>query len=277
MDYQEVKVDDVNVLVRKPGVKDYRDAQLVYNKAFRKALEGGAILKQKLNDFIIEQGLWDDKKEAKYKGLLNKIRDIETVLSGGGISLSKAKEAAIDLRRTRNELQELISDRNSYESNTAEGQADNEKFNYLVMCCSVKGDKTTRIWATMEEYDNDATKPWAIECATKLAGMLYGLDPNYESSLPENKFLLDFKFADKNFDLINKEGHLVDVEGRLIDKDGYYVKYVNGVQVKVNRDGKELNEDGKIKVEFKPFLDDEGNPVVVDTTPTVETSSTESV
>ena len=159
MDYQEVKADNVSVFVRKPGVKDYRDAQLVYNKAFRKALEGGAILKQKLNDFIMEQGLWDDKKEAKYKGLLNKIRDIETVLSGGGISLSKAKEAAIDLRRTRNELQELISDRNSYEANCAEGQADNEKFNFLVVCCTVKADKATKVWNTPEEYDNDAVKP----------------------------------------------------------------------------------------------------------------------
>lgn len=268
MDYQEVKADNVSVFVRKPGVKDYRDAQLVYNKAFRKALEGGAILKQKLNDFIMEQGLWDDKKETKYKGLLNKIRDIETVLSGGGISLSKAKEAAIDLRRTRNELQELISDRNSYEANCAEGQADNEKFNFLVVCCTVKADKVTKVWNTPEEYDNDAVKPWAIECATKLAGMLYGLDPDYEKNLPENKFLLDFKFANKDYDLVNKDGHLVDVEGRLIDDEGYYIKYVDGVKVKVNKDGTELTDDGKIKVEFKPFLDDEGNPVVAEVAPT---------
>lgn len=264
MDYQEVKAGDVSVYVKKPGVKDYRDAQLVYNKAFRKALEGGAILKQKLNDFIVEQGLWDDKKETKYKGLLNKIRDVEAVLSGGGISLKKAKEAAIDLRRARNELQELISDRNSYESNCAEGQADNEKFNHLVVCCTVKADKVTKVWNSLEEYDNDAIKPWAIECATKLAGMLYGLDPNYESSLIENKFLLDYKFVNKDFDLVNADGHLVDVEGRLIDGEGYYVKYINGVQVKVNKDGVELNENGKIKTEFKPFLDDEGNPIVTE-------------
>ena len=192
MEFQEVKSDDAVYYVRKPGVKDYRDAQLVYNKAFRKALEGGAILKQKLNDFIIEQGLWDDKKEAKYKGLLEKIRDLEGIIGGGGISLKTAKEVAIDIRRTRNELQELVSDRNSYEANCSEGQADNEKFNYLVICCVLKADKVTRVWGTMEDYDNDATKPWAVESASKLAGMLYGLSPNYEADLPENKFLLAF-------------------------------------------------------------------------------------
>lgn len=261
MEFQEVKSDDAVYYVRKPGVKDYRDAQLVYNKAFRKALEGGAILKQKLNDFIIEQGLWDEKKETKYRALLEKIRDLEGIIGGGGISLKTAKEVAIDIRKNRNQLQELVSDRNSYEANSAEGQSDNEKFNYLITCCCLKGDKTTRIWNTMEEYDNDATKPWAVECASKLASMLYGLDPDYEKNLPENKFLLDYKFANKEYDLVNKDGHLVDIENRLIDEEGFYIKYIDGIKIRITKDGKELDQNNKIKMEFKPFLDEDGEPI----------------
>lgn len=262
---KEVKSGDVSVWVKKPGVKEYRDAQLTYNKAFRKALENGAILKQKLNDYIMEQGLWDDKKEAKYKGLLEKIRDIEAILAGGGISLKNAKEAAIDLRRARNELQELISDRNNHEANCAEGLADNERFNHLVVLCTVKADKSSRVWGSLDEYDAVATEPWAIECATTLAGMLYGLDPDYEKNLPENKFLLEYKFANKDYDLVNKDGHLVDLDGRLIDEEGYYIKYEGDVKVRITKDGKELGPDGKIKAEFKPFLDDDGAPVVPET------------
>ena len=277
MEFQEVKDNDIVsglstvYYVRKPGVKDYRDAQLVYNKAFRKALEGGAILKQKLNDFIIEQGLWDEKKEAKYRALLEKIRDLEGIIGGGGISLKTAKEVAIDIRRTRNELQELVSDRNSYEANSAEGQSDNDKFNYLITCCVLKSDKVTRVWNTMEDYDRDATNGWAVECASKLAGMLYGLNPNYEATLPENKFLLEYEFANSNFDLVDKNGHLTDVDGRLIDEDGYYVKYNGETKIRITKDGKELDKDGKIKMEFKPFLDDEGLPIInKDVVPEVE-------
>lgn len=266
MEYQEVKSGEVCYYVKKPGMKDYRDAQAIYNKAFRKALESGAILKQKLNDYIIEQGLWDDKKEVKYKSLIEKIRDLEGVIAGGGISLKNAKTAAIDLRRARNELQELISERNMHETNCVEGQADNEKFNHLVISCTLKADKNTRVWNSIEEYDEQATEPWAVECATKLATMLYGLDPNYEKNLPENKFLVDYKFTDSEFNLVNKEGHIVDLDGRLIDKEGYYIKYVDGAPVRITKDGKELDSDGKVKIEFKPFLDDEsGEEVVADT------------
>ena len=54
-----------DVIVRKPTPKEYRDSQIAYNQAFRKALDSGAFLRQKLNDYMIEEGIWDDEKEEQ--------------------------------------------------------------------------------------------------------------------------------------------------------------------------------------------------------------------
>ena len=92
--------------------------------------------------------------------------------------------------------------------------------------------------------------------------MLYDLDPNYDKNLPENKFLKDYKFVDKELRLVNDDGHLVDSEGRLINDEGRFIAYDDdGEEYFIDRDGSALTEGGDYVVEFEPFLDDSGDPV----------------
>ena len=58
--------NEVKVAVLKPKAKHLREAQLSYNRAFRDALESGALLRQKLEDHMREQGIWDDTKQERY-------------------------------------------------------------------------------------------------------------------------------------------------------------------------------------------------------------------
>jgi len=102
---------------------------------------------------------------------------------------------------------------------------------------------------------------------------MYGLDPNYEKNLEENKFLKEFKFVNDELRFINEDGHTVDSEGRLTNEEGRYIAYENDDDYKakknpyfVNRDGERVVEgkDGWVKesiAERKPFLDDEDNPI----------------
>lgn len=268
MDLLEVKSknnngDEVVVYLKKPGVKESKDAQIAYNKALKDALDSGAMLKAKLLDYVRQQGIWNDQKESEYKRLLDEIRGCEATLSKGGISLKAAKDVAFKLKQTRANFQSLIAERNSYDSASAESLADNARFNQLVVGCTLKADKVSKVWNTIDDYDKDAVQEWAVTAASKLANMLYGLDPEYEKNLPENKFLVQYKFANENLELVNKDGHLVDSEGNLIDEEGYYVKYVEGKKVRITKDGQELDENNNIKVEFTPFLDDDGKPVEV--------------
>lgn len=252
---------DVTVLVKKPTKKDYNESQIIYNKVWRKALEEKAILRQKLNEFLTEQGIWSEKKEAQYQEYIRKINDRELVLKKGGIPLKKAKSIALELKQLRVDFRELISERTTYDGNTAEGTADNARFDYLVSVCVLDPSTKRPVFTSSEDYDARGAEPWAVKAAGELANFLYNLDPNYEKNLPENLFLSKFHFTNEDGQLVNKDGHRIAIEDDgtevLIDKEGYRVQYdEDGVAFRVTREGERMD------VLQQPFLDDDGNPIV---------------
>lgn len=261
-------------LVKSPSFKDQREAQKVYNQAFSDAVKSGCIVRGRLNDLLKEQGLWDEQKELKLNTIQHEMLGHEQALAKGGISLQRAKGIALEMRKLRDDLRDLISSRTNLDNNTAEGQADNARFNYLVSCCLVYSDTKKPYFSGYEEYLNKSADPVAIKAAQVLASRLYGLDDSYEKNLPENKFLREYKFVDDKLRFINSEGKLTDSEGRLIDENG---RYVNEKGEYVDKDGQRVDDAGDYVVEFKPFLDDDGNPVKLENEKTEdETKESES-
>ena len=275
---------EVTLLVKSPSLQDQREATKVYNTAFSDALKAKAVVRAKLDDLLVEQGLWDDKKQFQFSALQSKILENERKLAKGGISLNEAKKLALEMRKDREELRDLISVKTNLDTHTAEGQADNARFNYLVSSCTVYNDNKKPYFSSYDEYLNKSSDPVAIQAAQQLAGMLYGLENNYEEKLPENKFLKQYKFVDSQLRLVDKEGRLVDQDGRLVDENG---RFINEKGEFVDKDGNPVNAEGEYLIEFKPFLDDDGNPVVLETetkteetvneTNTEEVATTESV
>ena len=263
--------NEVKVYVKKPTSVEYRDSQIEYNKTFRSALESGALLKKKLVDYMKDQGIWDEKKQAEYDRLVEKIQQLEGVLDAGGIPLVEAKNTAFDLKQARGEFRLLIAERTALDSNTAEGQADNARFTSLLAQCILKEDGRNRVFADIDSYEESASQPWAVQAASELANMLYDLDHDYDKNLKENQFLVNYGFANEDLQLTNSDGHLIDIDEdgveRLIDKEGRFIKYDDdGNAIYINRKGEEVDEDGKPKVAFQPFLDDKGKPVDVPVT-----------
>ena len=272
--------NEVVVVVKKPTAQDYNKSQISYNTSFREALDSGALLRQKLNDYMKEQGIWDDKKEEQYDRLVSEIGGMEDGLKGGGIKLSAAKEIALKLKEKRLEFRNLISEKNAMDTNSAEGQADNSRFVALVSRCVFDSSGNNRKFADIQAYEAQADQPWAVEAAGELANMLYNIDPDYDKNLEENKFLQEFNFVDEELRLINDEGHLTDVEGRLINDEGRFIAYrtEKGKDDKnpdelyfVNRDGEEVvkviksnGEEDWVRLSLKerqPFLDEDDNPI----------------
>ncbi len=252
---------EVTLAVRSPALQDQREATKYYNIAFSDALKAKAVVRAKLDDLLIEQGLWDNSKQNKFSDLQAKILEGEKKLAKGGISLNEAKKTAIDMKKLREDLRDLISIKTSLDTHTAEGQADNARFNYLVSACTVYSDTNKAYFGSYDEYMNKSNDVVAILAAQNLAGMLYGLDNDYEEKLPENKFLKQYKFVDDKLRFINKEGKLVDEEGRLINENG---RFINEQGQFVDKNGNLVDSDGEYIVEFKPFLDDNGNPVILE-------------
>ena len=270
----------VKTLLRQPTAQDYRDSQVQYNEIFRQALDSGALLRQKLTDYMREQGIWDEDKQKENDAFVEKISGREEALKGGGIRLSEAKDIALELRNLRAEFRELLSEKNALDSNSAEGQADNARFSELIRLCLLDPATKTPRFPDQKAYDTQADEPWVVEAAADLASMIYGLDPNYDKNLEENKFLKEFNFVDEELRFVDNEGHLVDMDGRLVNEDGRFIAYrtEEGKENKdpeeiyfVNREGEEVvlvvDENGEedwVKIslkERKPFLDDEDKPI----------------
>jgi hypothetical protein len=248
-------------LVKSPSLNDQREAQKVYNQAFTDAIKSKSVVRAKLDDLLEDQGLWNDEKQAKFTTLQRELLDGEKRLAKGGFSLNEAKDLAIKMKGVRDEIRDLISVRTSLDNHSAEGQADNARFNYLVSVCVVYNDNKEPYFRNMEDYLNRATEQVALLGAQNLANMIYGLDNDYETNLPENKFLKKFRFVDDKLRLIDKKGRLVDADGRLIDESGRFIDEEGNF---VDKYGNKVTQDGDYIVEPQPFLDDNGNPIVLE-------------
>jgi hypothetical protein len=258
-----VNIDGIDTVfeIKATNVNEQREAQKIYNQAFSDAVKSGSIVRARLDDLLKEQGLWDDKKELQFVTVQKQIANNDKLLSKGGISLKKAKSLALEIKKLREELRELISVKTSLDTHTAEGQADNARFNYLVSACVVYKDTKKPYFKGYDDYINRSTDPVALLGAQKLASLMYGLDSDFEKKLPENKFLIKYKFVNENLELVDEKGRLVDEEGRLLDKNG---RFINEDGKFVDKDGNLVDDSGEYIVDFQPFLDDEGKPVLVD-------------
>ncbi len=78
--------------------------------------------------------------------------------------------------------------------------------------------------------------PVGRPAADQFALLYYGLEPDYEKKLPENEFLLKYKYCRDDLRLVNPAGELIDLKGRRIDEK-YYL---------LNADGKRVDEHGKL-------------------------------
>ena len=261
----KVKIDDqekeIEFLVRSPSLNDQREAQKIYNQAFTDAIKSKSVVRAKLDDLLEDQGLWNDEKQAKFTSLQKELLDGEKRLAKGGFGLNEAKDLAIKMKSIRDEIRDLISVRTSLDNNSAEGQADNARFNYLVSACVVYNDSKEAYFKNMEDYLNRATEQVALLGAQNLANMLYGLDNDYEKNLPENKFLKKYRFVDDKLRLVDKKGRLIDAEGRLLDESGRFIDEEGNF---VDKYGNKVDKTGEFIVEVEPFLDDNGNPVIID-------------
>ena len=258
-DRKQFKFEDEDFAVILPSLAVRDEATKVYNKTFSQAINSGAIIRERLDDVLREQGLWNDQKQMKYQTLRREVLDMELKLKRGGMRLQDGKRMALTIKEKRDEMVNMLLSRNNLDSHTAEGQADNMRFNYLVSACLVY-DKTNKpYFKNLEDYLNKATEPIAIEAAKQLYSLLYQSDESIQEGLTENKFLKRFRFVDDKFRLIDEDGHLIDEEGRLIDETGRFVdKDGNYVDI----DGNPVTEDGEYLVEEMPFLDDDDQPIV---------------
>lgn len=256
---QEKKFDfnEKTYVVKPPKAKTVTEAQAVYTKGFANAVKNGAILKKALDDHMRAQGLWDDEKQKEYLALIKKQADIEYRIKSKQITkVSEVTDKALELKKIRHKLSILLSDRNSMDTVTAEGIAEQDRFNFLVASCVYYYDTQKPVYSSVEEYLEKSSTEEAVKCASEFASFLYGIDDNYEDSFIENKVLRKLNLLDDKGNLINKDGKRVDHEGNLLNENGARVDK-NGVRIDINNNP--VIDDSV--VDSLEFEDDLGQPV----------------
>lgn len=252
----------VEFLVKSPSLHDQREGQKIYNQAFTDAIRSKSVVRAKLEDLLSDQGLWSNDKEAKFSELQKELLEGEKRLAKGGFSLNEAKDLAIKMKSTRDEMRALISIKTSLDNHSAEGQADNARFNYLVSVCVVYNNSNKDLfYKNMEDYLDRSNEEVGSQGAQTLANMLYGLDNDYESNLAENKFLKKYKFIDEKLRLVDKRGRLIDSENRLLDENN---RFINEEGAFVDKFGNIVDAAGDYVTDSQPFLDESGNPIILD-------------
>jgi hypothetical protein len=235
------------VYVVRPDYKTLNKATIIQAAAFREASEAGLYLRDQLNEKMIATGMWDDNRQKQLDKLDEAIEENRKKLKNGGgvLKKSEGRELAILIRAQVRAKLLLDRARRKLDSLTADAIAENTKFDFLVSAC-VKDEEGKNVFNSVDEYKENATEEWAAKAASVLASMLYDFDPDWEKKLPENQFLVKYKFVDENLTLVNDNGQKVTIDGFVINDDGTYT----------DNDGNKYDLNGELVIEEKPFLDD---------------------
>lgn len=262
----EVNGKEVEIAVLRPSQKQQREAENVYMRKYRELVEkGDCLLRVQLDKVMKERNLWDDSKEEEYNTLQQKLIKNSKKLAQGGFKKSEAYKIALQMRKDRSRMVDLISVRNTLDVHTAESQAENYRFHYLVSVCTVYSSNDEFLFASLEDYLSKSDEPYAIKAANILFKLMHNLDlVEAQKKFAENKFLKSLGYVNDNLQLIDAKGRLVNEDGKHIDENGRFIKWLdNDKFVFVDINGNEVDENGDFIVEFKPFLEDDDSEVVV--------------
>ena len=254
--------DGIEYAVVRPSMQQLTKANEVRRKTFNEELSAGTILRDQLDEELRKRKLWSDARESRYQALRQEVVDLEFELAKGGISLIAAKEKAVDMRRKRAEMVDMLSSRTDLDSITCEGKADAVRFNFLFANCLVYNDSGDLYFKNgLTDYLMNQGDPVAGTGATEFYYLISDSD-DVDSKLPENQFLKKFKFTNETGQLVDKQGKLVDTEGRHIDEYGNYIKWTSEEDfIYVDFEGRQLTDQGDFDVEHSPFLDEDGKPI----------------
>ena len=248
---------DVKVSVRTPTLPEINEAQMEYNKAFQLFIgkKSQAPLRIEMQRLLEERGIWTPTKQEEYVKLSEKINEKVFSLLKGNMKKSEGRALALEIKGLREELTTLNSARNILDGSTAEAQAEQCRFNWLVSTCTVYPDKGQPVFKDLQDYLNSATEEHAQESAKQFSILQYGLDPDFIKKLPENAFLIKHGFArEKDARLVNASGQFINIEGKVIDEDGFLLNEDNQ---RVNMQGIPIDKMGTPIVDNPaPFLDD---------------------
>lgn len=212
----------MKITFKEPTLPQEKKAREIYISKFNELRKSGNYVpRAKILDLMRDLGVWDDESDKTLEHARKRLNELLEPLDTGGISLSEMKERAEQAQEFRTKINLINIAIFKYQAEfSIEYNAEQARDDYLMCQCAYLEDGK-RVFESVEEL-------YASEDQEKINALYeayndykYGTNEESFQNIPENKFLIDYGFLDKDF----------------------------------------MNVESESK-EFKPFLDDDGDPVV---------------
>lgn len=224
-------------------------------RLFRQKGDNKLLSRVELAKYLEDNDIWTKKDEEKVIQLNKDIVELLEKLKNknGKMTLAEGRKVCLQINDKRLEIIRVSEKRQYLDDVTMEAIAEQEKIDFLVYISTVYPDTGKNYWESFEDMKNDKNGPVFNLAYRNSIKNIYGYDPDYEKQLPENKWLVKYKFK-------NEEGYYTDRKtGQVVDRDGRTEEEIK----------KELESQITVLLgtveEENPYIDDETNlPVVVE-------------
>lgn len=246
----------VKLAIRTPVYEDIEEADKVYCVKIAQLIkESGSkklLLRSQLETFLRENGVWTKDDEKKVDEINKKIDAKLAQVRTGGKKASEGRQLCIEAMDLRKELMGVMRKRQIFDDATIESMAENEKLDYVIYICSVYASDGRNYWDSFEDMKNDKISEAYRKASVYTTQLVYGVDPEFEKNLPENKWLKKYGFVDADLNYTDRK------TGAKVDRNG---KPVKELEDEANKRYESLQGD---IVEEAPFVDDDTNePILV--------------
>jgi len=212
----------VELAICSPQFEDFEESDRVYAAKVatlvRDSVHKKLLTRRELETFLKEQGIWTDKDRLVVKEYQDDITTLLTKLRKGGIKLSEVRQICLEIADKRRDMVKVLNKRQIFDDTTIEALAESDRNDYLIYISTVYSDGKN-YWQSFEDMKNDKLSNAYRRASVVVYETIYGVNPEFEKSLPENKLLLKYGFIDKDLNYTDrKTGGFVDREGKPIEQ-----------------------------------------------------------
>jgi hypothetical protein len=244
VDTFDTEDNPLKLAVLRPTNRIAQEANMAYNlkmaDLIRKGSQPGAqrlLLRAELEEYLGKMGIWTIQDRLEVESLVLEIRAHELMLKKGGLKLSEGKALALDMAEKRRLIMEKHAKRQQFDSATVESQAENFRFEFLMVKCTVFADTGKQFFTNHTDYIDHRRY---ISRAGKLTDR-------------------DGRLVDQQGRYINGDGQMVDTFGRPVDEHGNLLVDVSepfiddetGEKVVIGNIGVKIQGNNKTKTKAK--------------------------
>ncbi len=190
MNKTEFDFEGKKYTVRLPNSKERSEGERIYNRVFAAALADGCFIEARIMKVAKEHGVWSEEKDAEVAALRKELEDGQTKLDEGGIELAEAKEIALAMRKSRNQLLIYNLMLEELKSQSVNRKADNARTEYFVSRCLLD-EKGRQVFRDLDDFYMNQNGDLAQLGTYNFSRVWY----NYNAdswNFPEDDFLKEF-------------------------------------------------------------------------------------